>query len=70
MIFAASCVESAAIHFGCSSTEMYERMAAVDLINGYILKHYQVLHSESREYVTEDVINCLLAWEARKAQKK
>lgn len=49
MIFASSCVESAARVLGVSAKEMYERMKHVDLINGYILKHYEAIHSESRE---------------------
>lgn len=36
MIFAASCVESAARALGMSSKDMYNRMKRVNLINGYI----------------------------------
>lgn len=68
MIFASSCVKSAARVLGVPAHEMYQRMKAVDLINGYILKHYEVLHTESRENVTEDIIDCLMAWEKRKDQ--
>ncbi|MCD8388490.1 MAG: DUF3791 domain-containing protein [Bacteroidales bacterium] len=63
MIFASSCVEAAARRMNMSSGDMYRRMKAVNLIEGYILKCYEALHSESREHVTEDVIGCLLDWE-------
>jgi hypothetical protein len=63
MIFAASCVESVARQLGCSSKEIYQRMKNVDLINNYILKHYETIHSESRKNITDDVVACLLLWE-------
>ncbi|WP_291529637.1 DUF3791 domain-containing protein [Bacteroides sp. UBA939] len=70
MIFASSCVESAARALGISAKEAYQRMKRVNLINGYILKHYEVIHSESRKHVTEDVVGCLLDWEQRKLGKE
>lgn len=69
MIFASSCVESVARKTGVSSKETYARMKRVNLINGYILKHYETLHSESREHITEDIMDCLLRWEQRKLEK-
>lgn len=65
MIFASLCVESVAKALNLSAEDSYKRMKAVDLINGYILKHYEALHSESRENVTEDIIQCLHNWENR-----
>mgnify|MGYP003309550049 CR=1 FL=1 len=70
-IFASSCVEAAARAENCSASDMYRRMQAVGLIENYIWKHYDSLHSQSREYVTEDVLDTLHNWEekALKAQK-
>ena len=70
MIFASSCVESAARALDISAKEMYKRMKRVDLINGYILKHYEAMHSESREHVTEDILGCLQNWEKDKFGKE
>jgi hypothetical protein len=70
MIFASSCVESAARELGMTPREMFMRMEAVNLINGYILKHYDVIHAESRKNITEDIIGCLLDWEKRKSEKE
>lgn len=64
-IFAASCVESVARKMGCSTTEMYQRMKRVNLINNYIYPYYDTLHTESRENVTENVLQCLLNWEKK-----
>lgn len=66
MIFASSCVESAARAMNISSSEMYRRMKRVGLIEGFILKCYEGLHTQSREHVTEDVLGALAIWEAKK----
>ena len=63
LAFAASCVEGAARKLGVPYIEIYERMRKVDLINKFILPHYDTLHTESREYLIEDVIECLTNWE-------
>lgn len=70
MIFASSCVESTARALGVSAIDMYKRMKRVNLINDYILKHYEVIHSESRRHVTEDIVECLQIWEAKKLGKE
>ena len=56
LAFAASCVEGAARKLGVPYIEIYERMRKVDLINKFILPHYDTLHTESKEYLIEDVI--------------
>lgn len=65
LAFAASCVEGAARKLGVPYIEIYERMRKVDLINKFILPHYDTLHIESREYLIEDVIECLTNWEKK-----
>ena len=65
MIFASSCVESAARQRNISTSEMYLRMKRVGLIDGFILKCYEGLHTQSRQHVTEDVLGALDIWEAK-----
>lgn len=65
LAFAASCVEGAARKLGVPYIEVYNRMKKVDLINKYILPHYDMLHTESREYLIDDVIECLTNWEKK-----
>lgn len=67
MIFASSCIESAARQRNVSTTEMYNRMKRVGLIDGFILKCYEGLHTQSRQHVTEDVLGALDIWEAKNA---
>ena len=66
MIFVSSCVESAARAEKVSSSEMYKRMKRVGLIDGFIIKCYEGLHTQSRQHVTEDVLGALAIWEAKK----
>lgn len=69
MIFASSCIESSARKRNISTTEMYLRMKRVGLIDGFILKCYEGLHTQSRQHVTEDVLGALDIWEAKKGGK-
>jgi len=64
-IFASSCVEAAARELGMQPDEMYLRFARINLIDEYILPCYEVLHSESRENVTKDIIHTMLLWEEK-----
>ena len=66
MIFASSCVETAAKELNMSTSEMFKRMKRVGLIEGFILKCYDGLHTQSREHVTEDVLGALSIWEKKK----
>ena len=68
MIFASSCVESAARQRNISTTEMYQRMKRVGLVDGFILKCYDGLHTQSRQHVTEDVLGALDIWETKKQE--
>lgn len=65
-IFVSSCVESAARKRNVTAAEMYRRMKQVGLIDGFILKCYEGLHTQSRQHVTEDVLGALDIWEAKK----
>ncbi len=63
--FVASCVEFAAHAMGLPYDVVYQRMKKVGLIEKYIFPYYDVLHTYSREHVTDDVVGCLTEWEGR-----
>ena len=63
IIFAASCIEAAARRKGISATEMYRRMARIGMIEEYILPYYDLLHTQSREYITDTTLETLHNWE-------
>ena len=56
LAFAASCVEGLARRLGVPYTEVYERMSRTGAIENYILPFYDTLHTESREYLLDDVL--------------
>ena len=47
----------------CDTNEMYMRMKKVNIIDAYILRYYETLHSQSRDYVTKDIVETLSNWE-------
>ena len=65
LAFVASCIESTARHLGKSYQEIFTRMNRVGMIENYILPYYETLHTESREHVTANMIECLTTWEAK-----
>ncbi len=62
--FVASCVEYVAQALGCSFADVYQRMKRVGMLEGYIYKHYGVIHAESREHITQELIEYLQRKEA------
>lgn len=65
MGFLAQCVESLAKEEECSYVEAFERLEAADMTEGYILKYYEPLHTQSWEYILEDLQSLL----AKREQK-
>lgn len=65
LAFVASCIEGTARALGKSYQEIFERMKRVGMIRNYIWPNYEMLHIESRENVTNNMIECLNTWEAK-----
>ena len=66
MAFVTTCIETTARWLGTSYKEVYQRMKRVNLIEQYILPHYETLHTESRENLAEDLVECMKNWEESK----
>lgn len=66
MAFVATCIEATARLLNTSYKEIYQRMKKVGMIEHYIIPHYEVLHSESRENLAEGIVECLNNWENKK----
>ena len=67
--FAAMCVDLVAQAEGCSSQEMYQRLKKVGLIHG-LTTHLDALHTQSKEYVTNDLLQALHRLEAAQTNKQ
>ncbi|MBR5083189.1 MAG: DUF3791 domain-containing protein [Prevotella sp.] len=68
--FVCSCIECTAKQLGLTASETYIRMERVGLIHDYIIPCYDTLHTESRENVTNDIIETLIYWEEKKGVGK
>lgn len=56
--FAIFCIENVAIALGVTADKVYHALAEKsDILNGYIVPCYEVLHSQSKEYIVEDIIS-------------
>lgn len=67
--FTSSCIEMVAKRLGIPYQEAYHRMKAVGLIHAY-LKQLDPLHTQSREYATNEVVDALLRLEREKGGYK
>lgn len=65
MGFLAQCVEALAESEGCNYIEMFDRMEAADMTEGYILKHYEPLHTQSMDNLISDLKEFLANRESR-----
>ncbi len=64
LAFAALCVECAARRLGRPPREIYLRMKRVGLIK-QIAHQTDPLHTQSREYITRDIVDAILRLEAQ-----
>lgn len=65
LAFVATCIEATALTLGVSYREVFMRMKRLGIVENYILPNYGVLHTESRENLALDMIQCMKSWEAR-----
>lgn len=66
MGFVASCIEDVANRLGVDYTVVYKRMNSVGMIDKYLIPFYNTLHTESRETLTDSLIESLNRWEAQR----
>lgn len=64
LAFVATCIEATARTLGVTYREVFMRMKRLGMIENYIFPNFGVLHTESRENIVLDMIECMNAWEA------
>lgn len=64
LAFVATCIEATARTLGVSYRDVFLRMKRLGMIENYIVPNYGVLHTESRENIALDMIQCMETWEA------
>lgn len=61
--FAVIAIETAAKKMNVSTAELTQRLQAQGLLEGRLIKFYDTLHTQSAEYVADDIIETLHNWE-------
>ncbi len=59
LYFVTFCVGALALHLNMSRKEVFARLKKADLMQGYIVACYDVLHTFSRTYIIEDLTNLM-----------
>ncbi|MDE5711202.1 DUF3791 domain-containing protein [uncultured Bacteroides sp.] len=62
--FAVLAIEAGAKKLGISPAEMQKRLEKQDLFRKRILKFYDLLHTQSIDWVADDITETLQNWEA------
>ena len=57
-------IESGARKLGISGKEMHDRLQKQGLIHRRLINKYEILHTQSLEWVADDISETLLNWEA------
>ena len=61
--FAVMAIEESANRQDVTGHEMYLRLKAQDLIHQRLFRHYELLHTQSLDWVVDDTIETLDNWE-------
>ncbi len=59
LYFTIFCIDNVARFLGQSPKDVYHSMQDADIINGYIVPCYNVLHSFSKEYIVNDLVSLM-----------
>jgi hypothetical protein len=58
--FTVFCVENIALRLGVNAEKVYQALAEKsDILNGYIVPEYEMLHTQSREYIVDDILEVM-----------
>lgn len=58
--FAVFCIENVAAKLGVNAEYVYQAFTEKsDILNRYIVPEYEVLHTQSREYIVDDILDVM-----------
>ena len=58
--FAIFCIENVAAKLGVDAERVYQAFTEKsDILNGYIVSEYEILHTQSREYIVDDLLDVM-----------
>lgn len=65
LAFVSTCIEATARKLGVPYSEVFNRMKRLGMIEKYIYPNYETLHTESRDNIALDMIECMNQWEKK-----
>ena len=58
--FAIFCFENVAARLGVDAERVYQAFTQKsDILNGYIVPEYEILHTQSLDYIVEDILDVM-----------
>ncbi len=69
MEFVIFAIESAARKLDIPAPNLYNRLEKLNLIRQYLISGYDMLHTQSREYIADTLVEALENWEAYYKEK-
>ena len=58
--FAIFCIENIAAKLGVSAEKVYDGLTEKsDILNDYIIPEYEILHTQGKEYIVDDIIEVM-----------
>lgn len=58
--FAVFCIENVAAKLGVGAERVYRAFTEKgDILNGYIVPEYEILHTQSREYIVDELLDVM-----------
>ena len=58
--FAVFCIENVATKLGVDAERVYQAFTEKsNILNGYIVLEYEILHTQSREYIVDDLLDMM-----------
>jgi len=65
LTFISTCIETTARVLAVPYNVVFQRMKKLGMIENYIYPNYETLHTESRENIARDIIECMNIWEKK-----
>lgn len=54
--FVVFCIENVAERLGVNAAHVYDVFEKSGILNGYIVPEYDILHTQDKEYIVDDII--------------
>ncbi len=58
--FVIFCIENISIRLGKNAAEIYQALTEKsDILNNYIIPQYEILHTQGKEYIVDEIIGLM-----------